>query len=335
MRYGLLVFIGALWALPAGAANTWAQLCSLRVQQAEQAGTTTVSGLGDWLFFAPELRHLAAGPFWGPNAASVSQAVRPEHADPLAAIVTFKRQLESLDIELIVLPVPPKAAVYPDSLAPLPAPPPRLDTHHATFYDLLRQQGVEVLDLTPHFLAARSTGAPLYCRTDTHWSSRACVLTAQAVAAALKPRPWVAELAQSSLSSTWGEVEITGDLRPGSETPETLPLRFVQDATAPVAPDRTSPILLLGDSHTLVFQAGGDMHAQGAGLADQLALELGRAVDLLGVRGSGSTAARVSLYRRSRSDPTYLADKKVVIWCFSARAFTQSRDGWRPVPVVP
>ncbi len=49
-----------------------------------------------------------------------------------------------------------------------------------------------------------------------------------------------------------------------------------------VAPDRNSPVILLGDSHNLVFQAGGDMHATGAGLADQLAYELGFAVDLVG-----------------------------------------------------
>ena len=46
------------------------------------------------------------------------------------------------------------------------------------------------------------------------------------------------------------------------------------------ADERQSPVLLLGDSHVLVFQAGGNLHARGAGLADQLALELGFAVDV-------------------------------------------------------
>ncbi len=74
------------------------------------------------------------------------------------------------------------------------------------------------------------------------------------------------------------------------------------------------------------------MHAEGAGLADQLALELGFAVDLVGVRGSGATAARINLLRRAQATPEYWANKKMVIWVFSAREFTES-DGWRKVPV--
>ena len=75
------------------------------------------------------------------------------------------------------------------------------------------------------------------------------------------------------------------------------------------------------------------MHAQGAGLADQLALELGIAVDLVAVRGSGATAARLNLLRRAQRDPSYWANKRLVIWCFAAREFTES-DGWRIVPIA-
>ena len=341
MKPCLAILLGGLWA----AAPAWAeadpqaflQLCQMRARQAEEAGVTAVQGLGDWLFFAPELRHLAAGPFWGAAAPAAAQTARPEHADPLAAIVAFGRQLEAIGVDLIVMPVPAKAAVYADSLAALPAPPPRLDRHHQDFYRLLRREGVAVLDLMPLFLAGRQPGEALYCRGDTHWSGRACVLAAQAVAAALRPQPWLAAMSRSPFTGTWRRVEITGDLRRGEDSAETVALRFVSAAAGEgaVMPDRSSPILLLGDSHTLVFQAGGDMHAVGAGLADQLALELGLPVDLLGVRGSGSTSARISLYRRSRADSAYLAGKKAVVWCFSAREFTESTDGWPPVPVAP
>ena len=76
------------------------------------------------------------------------------------------------------------------------------------------------------------------------------------------------------------------------------------------------------------------MHARGAGLADQLALELGFAVDLIAVRGSGATPVRISLYRQCKKDPGYIVRKKVIIWCFSAREFTES-TGWSVVPVAP
>ena len=72
----------------------------------------------------------------------------------------------------------------------------------------------------------------------------------------------------------------------------------------------------------------------GAGLPDQLALELGFPVDLVAVRGSGATPARINLLRRAQKDPNYWAGKKWIIWCFAAREFTES-DGWRKVPLKP
>ncbi len=96
-------------------------------------------------------------------------------------------------------------------------------------------------------------------------------------------------------------------------------------------PDPNSPVLLLGDSHTLVFH---DFLAERAGLVDQLAHELGFAPDLIGTRGSGATPVRISLYRRSLKDPGYLAKKKIVVWCFAAREFTEASEGWAKVPVA-
>ena len=92
--------------------------------------------------------------------------------------------------------------------------------------------------------------------------------------------------------------------------------------------------MLLGDSHNLVFHSGEDMHATASGLADQLAFELGIAVELVAVRGSGATPARVNLLRRAQRDPDYWSGKRLVIWCFAARELTES-DGWSLVPIAP
>jgi alginate O-acetyltransferase complex protein AlgJ len=56
-------------------------------------------------------------------------------------------------------------------------------------------------------------------------------------------------------------------------------------------------------------------------------------VDLIAVRGSGATSARVNLYRRTKREG-YLAKKKVLIWCIAAQEFTESIDGWAKVPVL-
>ncbi len=304
-----------------------------------------VTGLDGWVFFGPELRHLSLGRFWGPDAAAVSRARRPEDADPLPAILDFKRQLDALDVELLVVPVPPKAVIYPEKVSDaiaVPIPVPRLDPTHRQFYERLRTDGVEVLDLTDLFISERfHPDGPLYCRTDTHWSGSGGTVAAAAIAAAIRARPWYGELDTQPYAAAWYSTTITGDLMLDGDPPglqEELRLRGVVTSTdsgrVPVTPDPESPIVLLGDSHNLVFHAGGDMHATGAGLTDQLAFELGFPLDLVAVRGSGATPARVNLLRRAQADPDYWHRKRLVFWCFAARELTES-DGWRHVPLTP
>ncbi|MDY7094748.1 MAG: hypothetical protein SX243_17385 [Acidobacteriota bacterium] len=314
------------------------QRLAKKVDFAAAQDQTVVSGEDGWLFFLPELRSLAAGPFWGAAAAGVSQATREEDADPLPAILDFRDQLEARGIQLVVMPVPAKASLYPDllfgdleistaaGLGPYGG-------AHAEFLGLLRSEGVSVVDLYPLFAARRfDGGGQLYCRTDTHWSGRAARLAAEAVVARALEEGWISQGSRQYRTER-RSVEVQGDLwrelpepRPAAEQ---LELTFVGtgDDLEPVPTDRSSPVLLLGDSHTLVFHAGGDLFARGAGLVDHLAAQLQRPVDLVGVRGSGATAARVNLLRRDNG----LEGKKLVIWTFSARAFTES-PGWQKVP---
>ena len=53
----------------------------------------------------------------------------------------------------------------------------------------------------------------------------------------------------------------------------------------------------------------------------------GRAIETLGVRGSGGTGARLQLLQM----PDRLSSLRVVVWCFAARELTESAEGW---PVV-
>ena len=306
---------------------------------------TAVAGRDGWLFFAPELRHLGTGDWWGASAPKNTQSIESKNADPIPAILDFQKQLASKNIALLMVPVPPKAIVYPDKIWATPVGGARLDARHREFYDLLRAKGVDVLDLTDDFIAARAGETdPVYCRTDTHWSGRATVIAARRISAEIEAQKWLAGAnpKQLELVSAWKRVPIQGDLwsarPPAARGPqEQVLLHFVgaraSGADVPLPENADSPVVLLGDSHSLVFHEGGDMHARGAGLADQLALELGFALDVVAVRGSGATPARVNLLRRARKDANYLAGKKVVVWCFSAREWSESL-GWDLVPVV-
>ena len=319
---------------------------ALRAACAAKATEIPVAkGSNGWLFLPAELRHVSVGKFWGPEAAAVSKASRPDAADPLPAILDFKKQLDAAGIDLILVPVPAKVFVYPEAVMggdPAGPAPARMDTFHQQFYGELRKDGVTVVDLLPDLLAQRNgENGAMFCKQDTHWSGMGVVLAADKIAALLKDKPWLQAAPKIKTSTRIQDSEITGDLWTmlPSDQPakETLKLRFVgaadSNGATPVPTDKESPILLLGDSHTLVFHDGGDMLAVGAGLADQLASDLGIAVDLIGVRGSGATPARINLMRRVHGNPAYLAKKKVVIWCFTVREFTEG-SGWSKVPIV-
>ncbi len=305
-------------------------------QDLKKSNATVGIGSNGWLFFAPDLRLLSAGKFWGELAHAVAPNRKPDEADPATAIVDFCNQLKQRGIGLLLVPVPPKAAIYPDKILP------GFDLHGedaepylTRFYNELRGNGVEIVDLAPLFLQRRETErGPVFCRTDTHWSGNGCLLAAQAIATKIKLEPH----RRRDYAADWKQIEFTGDLagllaRSAAKPPmEKTFVRVVKDKAtgAAVQPDQESPVLVMGDSHTLVFH---DFVTEGSGLIDQLAYETGFAPDLIGTRGSGATAVRITLYRRSHKDPDYLAKKKMIVWCFSAREFIEA-DAWSRIPVL-
>jgi len=311
--------------------------CPVRGQPEPQSPSqaAVVEGRDGWLFLGAELRFLGIESFWG-GSGMVLQKKEGASASslggggPLPAIVDFNRQLKAAGVRLLLMPVPPKAwgsahapagnwaGVKADSLG--------------GFYRELAAQGVEVLDLREAFARREAAGEAMYCKTDSHWSGRGCVVAAQIVADRVRDL-----LPQSSAAFTqeWKEVSIRGDLEELSQRKgggvESLQLRQVSDARGnALSSESASPFLLLGDSHTLVFH---DFQGERAGLADQLALETGTVPEVIGTRGSGANAVRLSLFRRSVKDPGYLGTKRVIVWCFAAREFTEADQTWQLIPL--
>jgi hypothetical protein len=275
------------------------------------AGELALEGRDGWRFLAKELDHLAGE---SPGDGS----------GPVAVIADFAGQLSKLGVRLIVVPVPPKAGVEAERLgAEVPAENPDAPTLRA-----LQAKGVEVIDLWPDFVAA-DRSQPVYLARDSHWNARGIDIAAEKIAAAIR-----GAVAQGAPFDEHTEtLEIQGDL--GGE-PEQTALRFVHPTGSRerLEPSRESPVLIFGDSNVLVFHDGGDMHAASAGLPEQIARVLRAPVDVLAVRGSGATSARISLARRARSNPGWLEGKAVVVWCLGAREFTQA-SAWKTIPLLP
>ena len=289
----------------------------------------------DWFFLVKELKHLSGGRFWEKPWSEVAT----NGSDPVPSILEFNSLLEKRGIRLVLVPVPAKAAIYPDKLAGSFAP---VEVEpHAPFLDRIREAGVTVVDLEAPFREARVEHPDrwLYCRQDAHFSPAAIELLVSLL-------PVDASVAETAPSNNFpvgdpASLSFAGDQVIGSEwensvAHETVDVRFVShDGKVGVVPDPESSVLILGDSHTLVFHAGKEagMHCTGAGVADHLAARLGFVPDLVGVRGSGLVQARKQLFYKATANPGYWSKKKVVIWLFSVREFTQSSDRLISIPI--
>ena len=126
----ICIYIILAYLLACFPGYAFTQSIAEKVAQAESQQKMVIQGKDGWLFFVPELRNLTVGQFWGEASAKVSRASKPEYADPLPAILDFKEQLDKAGIELLFVPVPAKASIYPEMLVDQPEISSRVDLHH-------------------------------------------------------------------------------------------------------------------------------------------------------------------------------------------------------------
>ncbi len=342
-RY-LVLCVGVLGAAFVGAeefpdARAFADECRKRGEAAEVFNLP--GNREGWLFLGTELDHLGTGDFWKEEPFGGGGA-----KDPVKVIAAYKEELEALGVDLVLVPVPAKAAVYPEKLwekVGVDEGVPVEGSVFATksFYDELRAAGVEVVDLEPVFRKARRDGTlgKVYCEQDAHWSPEGAELAAKEVFGEIGNADWLKSVPKVDVAVGEPEnLKIKGDLVEGDlkDTPaETVVMRRAGGGRMePLEKDGNSPVLLLGDSHLLVFtDGGGDFHTKGAGFRDHLQARLGFATDVVANRASGEDVARSVLAGKARRDPGYWKKKKLVVWLFSARGFTQGK--WREIPAQP
>lgn len=280
-----------------------------------------------WRFVTKELQHLSHGDLASANLATVNV----EGTDPLPVIEQYSADLKALGVDLILVPVPSKASLYPDKLAAdLPA---TAGTSMKEFLTKIEARGVKVIDLESLFRTHRSEhpDQALYCATDSHWSPLGAELAAAATARLLANHPALKDRSQTSFTvSDSDTLEFHGDLLSDAEKsslpPEQLPLRKVSPSTA-----GPSPVLVIGDSHCQIFRTGGTMLATDAGFIDHLASGLSTTIEEISSQASGADQPRADIARRTAKEPDFWTSRKVVVWLFTAREFTQGK--WRPIPV--
>jgi alginate O-acetyltransferase complex protein AlgJ len=288
-------------------------------------------GADGFLFYRRSLQYVVGGDI----------QAQPAGKNPLPALVEFKNYLAALGVDLLVVPVPSKPEVFPDKLKGAAVPPaklPVLNPYGRKFLLELTQAGVEVVDLLPVFLKARGKDADetqlLYQRQDTHWTDRGLRLAAATVAERIKQYPWYAALEPHAVDFSVKPCDFRrpGDLHsrlsPAEQRafkPEALVAQqVVAPAGEPFEDDADSPIVVLGDSFTGVFER---TDCGSAGVSAHLARELRYPVDLVMSYGGGPNVRNTLL---TRGEAT-LRRMRLVIWIFAARDLYNYWDDWEPL----
>jgi SGNH hydrolase-like domain, acetyltransferase AlgX len=295
------------------------------------AQSKALAGNDGFLFYKNSLEYVAGGDL----------EKQPKGKNPLPIIVEFKQELDRLGVDFLFVPVPTKLEIYPEKLA---SDFEKLDGKIVNpgfrkFLLSLTKEGVEVVDLLPELLRAKavkaSGGEPLlFQHQDTHWTDRGLRLAADLLSTRIKKYPWYSELARHG--QTFGLRETTfsrfGDLQsrlPDADQkkykPETLVAHQVLSPDQkPYDDDPDSPVVLLGDSFTGVYQL---TDAEHAGVSAHVARGISYPLDLVMSYGGGPNVRQKLLRRGSES----LATKKLVIWMMTARDLHNYWEDWEPL----
>ncbi len=312
------------------APRQWMQ--ALLTSTLREGNRKTAIGDDGWLYFRPAIDAVTGyGPLKPEPDTVAKDPNREPWNGPLDAIVRFNEQLEGYGAELILMPIPVKPMIQPESLTGRPAEGPISHPDAERFYAALRERGIEVLDLADEWFAAAREGDQVFLKQDTHWTPEMMQATARRVATYLKGQAWFDETwvnAERFESADPLNLTASGDLVDNLELPEGVAIFGEEKASVtPVKPtgggemsiyDTGSPVVLLGDSFTNIYHQENMKWGTGAGFAEHLSRELGLALDTIAQNGQASTGVRKNLATRPGAE-ILIRQKKAVLWAIAAR----------------
>ncbi|MBI3180626.1 MAG: hypothetical protein HYZ28_00535 [Myxococcales bacterium] len=300
-----------------------------RLLKERPEGLKAIPGREGYLFYRASLAYLAGGDL----------TAQRQGKNPLPVIAAFKEALAREGVDFLFVPVPTKAEIFPELLPRLQLPRAAgvLNPWQRKLLLELARRGVESVDLLPLFRAARAQDSsekePLYQPLDTHWTDRGLRLAAGRLSERVKAYPWFEAIAGRRAYQT-KEVrfrrqgDLVSRLAPGEQgrypPQELLARQVVGPGGSLYEDDPESPIVVLGDSFTAVYQR---LDCRHAGVTAHLARELGVPVDLVMSYGGGPNVRRSLMSRGIDA----LRQKRLVIWMFAARDLHDYWEDWAPL----
>jgi alginate O-acetyltransferase complex protein AlgJ len=252
--------------------------------------------------------------------------------NPLPRLLELKKYLDSLNVQLLVVPVPVKEEIYGERLVEGTAADLCVNPAGREFTREMLAAGLDVLDLYPALMAAKSGDEPphfSYQRYDTHWALPGMLAAMELLASRVTQYSWYAESGAQPGSLNLQETKTLreGDLvahLPDAEKSkypaDTLPVMKVFKGTEAYKGGKNSPILLMGDSFTGVFES---VDQKSGGPGSLLAYATGLDVQVLTSWGGGP-----GVYHRMMKMKKDMQSKRLVIYMMTARDFWQSPMEW-------
>ena len=252
--------------------------------------------------------------------------------NPLPRLLELKKYLDSLNVQLLVVPVPVKEEIYGERLVEGTAADLCVNPAGREFTRDMLAAGIDVLDLYPALMAAKSGDEPphySYQRYDTHWALPGMLAAMELLASRVTQYSWYAESGAQPGSLNLQETKTLreGDLvahLPDAEKSkypaDTLPVMKVFKGTEAYKGGKNSPILLMGDSFTGVFES---VDQKSGGPGSLLAYATGLDVQVLTSWGGGP-----GVYHRMMKMKKDMQSKRLVIYMMTARDFWQSPMEW-------
>ena len=252
--------------------------------------------------------------------------------NPLPRLLELKKYLDSLNVQLLVVPVPVKEEIYGERLVNGTAADLCVNPAGREFTREMLVAGLDVLDLYPALMAAKSGDEPphySYQRYDTHWALPGMLAAMELLASRVTQYSWYAESGAQPGSLNMQETQTLreGDLvahLPDAEKSkypaDTLPVMKIFKGTEAYKGGKNSPILLMGDSFTGVFES---VDQKSGGPGSLLAYATGLDVQVLTSWGGGP-----GVYHRMMKMKKDMQSKRLVIYMMTARDFWQSPMEW-------
>ena len=252
--------------------------------------------------------------------------------NPLPRLLELKNYLDSINVQLLVVPIPVKEEIYADRI--VAGTPADLCVNPAgrEFTREMLAAGLDVLDIYPALMAAKGGDEPphfSYQRYDTHWSLPGMLAAMEQLAARVTQYAWYADA--GAKPGTLNMQEMTtlreGDLvahLPDAEKAkypaDTLPAMKIFKGADAYKGGKNAPILLMGDSFTGVFES---VDQKSGGPGSLLAYATGLDVQVLTSWGGGP-----GVYHRMMKMKKDMQSKRLVVYMMTARDFWQSPMEW-------